>query len=290
VRATLDHVDAALRAVRSAGLAAERGTVVAVAANVLVRVEPGPVAARMTGATLSFRDPALFLGREAALAGALAAAGAPVPAPLGGPFVCGGRVVTLWPWVEAIAAGDAGAAGRALRTCHDALEDVDRAPFEPLGMLREAQRLATREIAPAVERSLAALAGVPARIVHGDSHPGNVLWTADGPLWGDWEDAHLAPLEWDFACLIAGARLRGDDFGWSEAALAAHRGPWDAELLDACVYARVAQGAAYLAYTGRGGPDALRAHLEFLHGASDTALPGHRRRPGPLAGGGREEW
>jgi hypothetical protein len=272
VSATLDHVDAALAAVRSAGLAAERGEVVAVAANVLVRVEPGPVAARMTGATLSFRDPALFLGREAALAGALAAAGAPVPAPLGGPFACGGRVVTLWPWVDAVAAGDAGAAGRALRACHDALEAIDPAPFAPLGMLREAQRLATSEIAPAVERSLAALAGVPARIVHGDSHPGNVLWTADGPLWGDWEDAHLAPLEWDLACLVASARLRGDDFGWSEAALAAHGGPWDAELLETCVYARVAQGAAYLAYTGRGPVD---GHLAFLRAAGGEALPGH---------------
>jgi aminoglycoside phosphotransferase (APT) family kinase protein len=68
--------------------------------------------------------------------------------------------------------------------------------LEPLGMLHEAKRLATRaptEVAEAVDHALALLKALPHRIVHGDSHPGNVLWTTDGPLWGDWEDAHLAP-------------------------------------------------------------------------------------------------
>jgi hypothetical protein len=264
-----DHVHAALAAARGAGLAVERGEVVAVAANVLVRLEPGPVAARLTGATLGFRDSAAFLGREARLAATLAAAGAPVPAPLGGPYEAGGMIVTLWPWVDAVASGDAAAAGRALRACHDALLAVDPAPLGlgRLAMLREAKRLAERapgEVAPAVERALRRLGDAPHRIVHGDSHPGNVLWTPDGPLWGDWEDAHLAPLEWDLACLVASARLRGDDFGWSQAALDAHGSPYDPELLEACVDARVAQGAAYLAFTGRGGPGAVAERVAWL--------------------------
>jgi hypothetical protein len=271
----LDHVEAALAAARSAGLAAERGEVVAVAANVLVRVEPGPIAARLTGATAPFRDPSVFLQREAALATALADAGAPVLAPLAGPLRAGGRVVTLWPWVDAIAAGDAAAAGSALRRCHDELLGVDPAPFEPLAMLREAWRLAPPEVLPAVERALWLLAGAPLRLVHGDSHPGNVLWTDRGPLWADWEDAHLAPLEWDLACLVTPARVHGDDFGWAEAALDAHGGSWDPALLDACVYARVAQGAAYLAFTGRGGPGAVEARLRWLSGVGGDALPGH---------------
>jgi hypothetical protein len=87
----LAHVEAAAR---SAGLAAERREVVAVPANVLVRVEPGPIAARLTGATAPFRDAEAFLRREAALATALAEAGAPVLAPLAGPLRAGGRVVT----------------------------------------------------------------------------------------------------------------------------------------------------------------------------------------------------
>ncbi len=269
--ATLDHASAALAAARGAGLTVDRAEVVNVAANVLVRLDPGPFAARLTGATEGFRDSAANLRREARLAAALAAAGAPVPAPLGGPYEAGGRVVTLWPWLELSGhAGDAAQAGRALRACHDALAGihVDGLDLEPLAMLAEARRLAADALPralPAIDRARAILGEAPGRIVHGDSHPGNVLWTAGGPLWSDWEDAHLAPLEWDLACLIASGRVRGDDFGWGEAALAAHGGPFDAALLEACVDARVAQGAAYLAATGRGD---VGRHLAWLEASA----------------------
>jgi hypothetical protein len=270
VEAILDHASAALAAARGAGLTVDRADVVTVAANVLVRLEPGPVAARLTGATEGFRDARANLRREVRLASALAAAGAPVVAPLGGPYEAGGRVVTLWPWLELGGhAGDAAQAGVALRACHDALMDLDPTDLElePLAMLTEARRLAQAalpEALPAIDRALATLGAAPPRIVHGDSHPGNVLWTADGPLWSDWEDAHLGPLEWDLACLVAAARVRGNDFGWAEAALAAHGAPYDAALLDACVDARVAQGAAYLTATGRGDPEALHRRLDWL--------------------------
>ena len=72
--AKLDHASAALAAARGAGLAVDRAEVVGVAANVLVRLDPGPVAARLTGATEAFRDPVANLRREARLAAALAAA------------------------------------------------------------------------------------------------------------------------------------------------------------------------------------------------------------------------
>jgi phosphotransferase family enzyme len=267
VRASLDHAQAALAAAHGAGFAVERAEVARVASNVLVRLEPGPLAARLTGATEGFRDSAANLRREVRLAAALAAGGAPVLAPLGGPYEAGGRTVTLWPWLELHGdAGDAEQAGRALRGCHDALADLDPAglELEPHAMLTEARRLALGALpalVPAIDRALATLAAAPQRIVHGDSHPGNVLWTAGGPLWSDWEDAHLAPLEWDLGCLVAAARVHGNDFGWAEAALGAHGGPFDATLLEACVDARVAQGAAYLAATGRG---EVGRHLEWL--------------------------
>ncbi|MGZ6673398.1 MAG: hypothetical protein ACXVFM_13705, partial [Solirubrobacteraceae bacterium] len=52
--ATLDHAQAALAAARGAGLAVERAEVATVASDVLVRLEPGPFAARLTGATRAF--------------------------------------------------------------------------------------------------------------------------------------------------------------------------------------------------------------------------------------------
>jgi len=114
-----------------------------------------------------------------------------------------------------------------LRACHDALAPlaVDR---EPLWLLHEARAIArSGDVIDAIDRSLAELAGVPVRPV---------------PLWGDWEDAQLAPLEWDLACMT----FSGDvDFGWSDAPLAAHVGAYDRELLEACLRARRAQGAAY---------------------------------------------
>jgi aminoglycoside phosphotransferase (APT) family kinase protein len=276
VSSTLDHATAAVAAAREAGLEVDRGEVVRVAANVLVRLTgPGgrSFAARLAGATEPFRDTAVTLGREARLAAALADVGAPVAAPLAGPCEAGGRVVTLWPWLEVRSAGDAAQAGRALRACHDALAGLDPGSFDlvDLAMLTEARTLADEAagtaravLVPAIERALTDLQATSRRPVHGDSHPGNVLWTADGPLWSDWEDAHLAPLEWDLACLVTAGRVRGDDFGWSDAALHAHGGAYHPDRLEACVHARVAQGTAYLAATGRGGDALLRERLEWL--------------------------
>lgn len=37
--------------------------------------------------------------------------------------------------------------------------------------------------------------------LHGDPHPGNVVWTADGPQWLDFEAACSGPVEWDLSAL-----------------------------------------------------------------------------------------
>jgi Ser/Thr protein kinase RdoA (MazF antagonist) len=41
--------------------------------------------------------------------------------------------------------------------------------------------------------------------LHGDPHRGNLLPTATGLLWADFESVCLGPLEWDLACLPEGA-------------------------------------------------------------------------------------
>ena len=47
------------------------------------------------------------------------------------------------------------------------------------------------------------------RQLHGDAHPGNLLATSRGWLWGDLEDACSGPLSWDLACLRSTTRLDG---------------------------------------------------------------------------------
>lgn len=45
--------------------------------------------------------------------------------------------------------------------------------------------------------------------LHGDAHPGNLLLTAAGPTWIDFEDTWRGPVAWDLACLAATRRIRG---------------------------------------------------------------------------------
>ena len=44
---------------------------------------------------------------------------------------------------------------------------------------------------------------LPEQPVHGDAHLGNVMMSARGPLWNDWEDTFLGALAWDLGCLRA---------------------------------------------------------------------------------------
>jgi aminoglycoside/choline kinase family phosphotransferase len=66
-------------------------------------------------------------------------------------------------------------------------------------------------------------------------------------LWADWEDSIYAPIEWDLACLVAGARITGttQDAEWAEAALAAY-GSHNAAALELCIHTRALFGVAWL--------------------------------------------
>jgi len=241
--------------------------------NVLVRIEPGPVAARVAGVLVDLRDMRAVLAREARLCRELAHAGAPVPSPLGPAeaFVHEGRAVTLWEWLDGTkGAGEPAEAAHALRSCHEALMSTSE-PLDPWEGLREALESFTPRAPSALRAELerlgaAAHAGVSEirdglRPVHGDAYPGNLMWTMQGPILIDWEDAHLAPVEWDLACLVYYARMFGSDFGWADAALGAYGGDWDRDRLESCLTARGFQGAAYLAALSGQRPE-LRTGLE----------------------------
>jgi hypothetical protein len=264
--------EAALAVARRLGVAAREAEVVETGTHVLVRIEPGPVAARVTGDGI-LAPFAGDLDAEVRLVAALHAAGAPVIPPLAGVparvHEDGGRRVTLWEWWERPGGDDTpAAAGRALAACHRALTGV-QVPLRPWAKLEEARGNLPR-LAPAERAMLARhleLPDGPLRPIHGDAHAGNVL---PGPAWHDWEDAQLGWVEWDLACLVAPGRVLGMDFGHGEAILAAYDAPYDEARLDRCVAARTAQVAVYGLLLGDavpGLPERVSARLDWLAAA-----------------------
>jgi hypothetical protein len=263
-----DPAEAALTVARTAGLAADRAEVVGAGTHVLVRLEPGGIAARVTGDG-PLAQFAGDLDAEIRLAAALHAAGAPVVPPLPGmparAHEADGRRVTLWRWWDARSEDTAQAIGEALAHCHRALARIDVA-LAPWTKLAEA-RSRLPELAPDARDLLAPFLEPPdtrLRPVHGDAHAGNVL---PGPVWHDWEDAQLGCVEWDLACLVAPSRVVGTDFGHAEAILAAYDAPYEEDLLDRCIAARTAQQAVYGLILGDAFPglaERVAIRLEWL--------------------------
>jgi Phosphotransferase enzyme family len=265
----VDPAEAALAVARRLGVEAREAEVVETGTHVLVRIEPGPVAARVTGDGIL----APFAGDldvEVRFAAALHTAGAPVIPPLAGVparvHEHGGRRVTLWEWWEPAGRdGTPEAAGRGLATCHRALTGVELR-VRPWAKLEEA-RGRLPELAPADRAVLAPhleLPDGPLWPIHGDAHAGNVL---PGPAWHDWEDAQLGWVEWDLGCLVATGRVLGMDFGHGETMLAAYDAPYDEGRLDRCVAARTAQVAVYGLLLGDavpGLPERVAARLDWL--------------------------
>ena len=174
----------------------------------LVHLAPAPVVARVPVTLARLRPPAWF-AEEVRLARYLTAQGAPV-APLAdevdpGPHEHEGFSITFWRWVDHDPArADPVIAGRSLRELHAALlaypgelPTCDR--LEEIRILLA--RLQFDELL-AVAEGLEPLDGRP---LHGDAHLSNVLWSPEGPLWSDLENACRGPVEYDLACL----RYRG---------------------------------------------------------------------------------
>jgi aminoglycoside phosphotransferase (APT) family kinase protein len=82
---------------------------------------------------------------------------------------------------------------------------------------------------------------LPLPPLHGDAHLNNVIHTARGPLWNDWEDTFSGPLDWDLACLHASARVFGAAPGPVAAAQRGYGPAPPPEALDLLVEARAFQ-------------------------------------------------
>jgi Phosphotransferase enzyme family len=230
-----EGVAAATALARQLGLPAADPQVLSSRGNLLVRLAPAPVVARVATLTArSRREPAAWLGREVAVAGYVAARGGPVVSPtsmvLPGPYRQDGLAVTLWDYVppSPLRPGPA-EAGAALARLHYAVAGC-RAELGYLTPAREqiTEGLAVLErddvLAPATldalrTRHARILAELPASgrsiVLHGDAHPGNLLAADGGWQWVDLEETCRGPVEWDLAVLAgqsgtgAEAALRG---------------------------------------------------------------------------------
>lgn len=214
---------------RRLGLPADDPTVVADGYSVRVRM--GPAIGRVLTRGRVVRGEALpWLEREVRVASWLAAAGARIvpPWPDPGPHLADGLEVTLWTWVEATGESVGPAAfGATLGELHAVLAAY---PGElptligPLTDVTSALALSDDAVLHAAAAELLPLARTwPRRPLHGDAHTGNVLVTAEGPLWTDFEDACAGPVEWDLASQTV-----------TDEAVEAYPGPIDRALLADC--------------------------------------------------------
>jgi Phosphotransferase enzyme family len=284
-----DAVAAAVAAARAHGLRVDDPVVLRDRLNVLVWLKPAPVVARVAGTIAVVRPGDEWLRREVAVAGALAAAGAPVVAPSDelppGPHLQDGRLVSFWTHVPAREAPvDPVAAGEALRACHAALRSF-AGSLPLLGVITEAEALLARlaaegTLAPddagGIQRRFDELRAAmenlraPVQPLHGDAHLGNVLNGPDGPLWNDWEDTCLGPVGWDAACLVSTARMTGEGRGEAEAALAATGIALDPGELTLWVDARTLQALVWVTYIAREHPERRAALEPWLQAARLT--------------------
>jgi hypothetical protein len=200
----MDPATAALRTARRHGLPVDSSVVLRDLTNVLVHLAPAPVVARVPVTLARLRPPEWF-AEELRLAQFLAAEGAPVAPPSDevdpGPHEQDGFAVTFWRWIDHDPArADPIAAGRSLRDLHTVLERYsgDLPACDRLGEVRSLlAELGLEELREFANR-LKALGGRP---LHGDAHLSNVLWSPEGPLWTDLENACRGPVEYDLACL-----------------------------------------------------------------------------------------
>ncbi|MFB4282288.1 aminoglycoside phosphotransferase family protein [Nonomuraea sp. MTCD27] len=270
-------LELAVGAARRLGLTVEEPRVLYAGFNVLVHLAPAPVVARVPALTLAPADEqAARQRRELDVVGWLAGNGAPVvpPSPLvpREPVVREDRSLTFWQYVDErdsirdtppeqlegrfteqtawvpelhrLMAGYPGElpvlaplvpqAGRLLADLRArrpeslTVADLDRAEQEYSVVERAAADLPRH------------FPGSRPQPIHGDSPPYNVLRTARGHLFGDFEDVTLGPVEWD----LVGSGPRA-----VEAYERAGGTRVDRELLDWMEGARMLQVIAALAVT-----------------------------------------
>lgn len=288
-------VEAAIEA--ACAVAAQHGVpasakVLADRSNLVLRVDaPGrpPFVARVAMATSLVRVGTTFVRREVEVARFLGLRGVPVTRPSAhppaGPHERDELVLSFWELEPLLPTPpDPREVGRRLNAAHGALAAFPAATLPIWGGLTEAREVHARAVRLGVftrdellrlerawERADAIVASVAARTmsfqaVHGDAHLGNVLSTDRGPVWADWEDAFVGPVEYDLACLRSKALLFGEEREAIDLATEAY-GEVDRDLLADLLFVRNLQVIPWLAVFAEREPQLLarmRARLAFV--------------------------
>jgi hypothetical protein len=228
---TADAVAASVAVAGALGLPTTNPVIVAEGYSVRVRLDPAPVLTRVVTVGRVLRgDPAPWMEREVSVAQYLAASGAPVAPPWRepGPHEARGLAVSLWEWLEpAPEPVTPTVYGHLLKDLHDALASYDAQLPVLVGPLTDVAAALEASDDRVLHESAARLVPLamqwPRRPLHGDAHTGNVLYTASGPRWIDFEDVCVGPLEWDLA-----SRTLTADF------TNAYPGDLDSERLEDC--------------------------------------------------------
>lgn len=240
---SLSPLSAAVQGGRELGLTVSEGKVLHDAFSVLVHLAPAPVVARVPVALpvdLTLPAQAARQRRELAVVHWLAQQGAPVvrPSPLvpREPLQRGSFSMTFWEHVQVAAAAqpdyvaDARYAAQlhaALKHCPEPLPFLAPVTHTVPGCLQlleqhpeliaaadlERARAEWQVLAPLLGSRAAFLQAFPhanVQVIHGDAPVYNLIRTPSGPLFADFEDATLGPVEWDMAGFGADAASHYD--------------------------------------------------------------------------------
>lgn len=290
-----DAIDVVRTLASELGFASEP-VVVADRSNLVLRLVPratakdAPLVARVAMATSLARVGMTWLRREVELARFLASRGALVTRPSerieAGPFDREGLVISFWELERLVGErAEPAAAGANLGLAHRHLVHYPAESLPLWGSVDEARAVFARAKGKGAfeERELARLEAAWGRVerivesapsrtasmqaVHGDAHIGNVLATARGAVWTDWEDAFIGPVEWDIACLRSRAELLGEEREAIDAMTAAYGQPYDEQLAHELGLVRNVQVIAWLAVFAERQPELasrMRARLARL--------------------------
>jgi hypothetical protein len=246
-------INAARAVATERGIDCHEADVVNAGSNVMVRLRPAPVLARvMIGTVVLHDDARCWLEREVAVLQFLdrfevAVPPSPLIAP--GPYEHDGLWVTCWEWLELEPQpelpADAAGLARPMRELHDHLSAFSGALGDLRDMRDDIERLLDAlQPTPSLPRAaiedlrdrLHGFAGqafsteLPAQPLHGDASLSNLLWTHGGRRWNDFEDVCRGPVHWDVAGFVSSMRSRGADQSFIDRWLAAYGGIEEREL------------------------------------------------------------